>query len=275
VAATSHLTSGSLGGIFGHRSLIAQLTEREIIGRYRGSLLGLLWPFVTPLLMLALYTFVFGVIFGARRSGVGGEVAGIGEFAIVLFAGLTLHGVLAETLSQCPRLILSNHNYVKRVVFPLQILPVVTLGGALFHALISFVTLLAVQFAITGRLPLTFLLLPVVVAPFAVLALGIGWFLASIGVYLRDIDQILRPVTTALLFLSPIVYPLAAIPERLQPLLYLNPLTFIVEETRAVLIWGQTPNWLGLAIYASIALIIAALGLWWFQKTRKGFADVL
>lgn len=274
VAAPYSLADG-LGALSTHRSLIAQLTEREIIGRYRGSVLGLLWPFITPLLMLALYTLVFGVILGARRWGVGEAKVSIGEYAIILFAGITLHGVLAEMLAQCPRLINSNPNFVKRVVFPLQILPIVTLGGALFHALISFAMLLTVQLMLTGTLPLTFLLLPVVLIPFAILNLGVGWFLASLGVYFRDIDQILRPVTTMLLFLSPIVYPIEAIPQRLQPLLYLNPLTFIVEQTRAVLIFGQMPNWLGLAIYTIIALAFAAIGLWWFQRTRKGFADVI
>jgi lipopolysaccharide transport system permease protein len=271
---TGHAPSVGLVGLFAQRSLIAQLIEREVLGRYRGSLLGLLWPFITPLLMLALYTFVFGGVFGGRRWA-GGQETSIGEFAIILFAGLTLHGVLAEMLSQCPKLIRSNRNYVKKVVFPLEILPVVTLGGALFHALISFLMLLGVQLLLTGRLPLTFLLLPVVLAPFAILSLGVGLFLASLGVFLRDIDQILRPLTAALLFLSPIFYPLAVLPEPLRHLLYLNPLTFIVEQSRAVLIWGEMPDWFGLALYSMLAFVIAALGLWWFQKTRKGFADVL
>jgi lipopolysaccharide transport system permease protein len=274
MVATPYSLTDSLSALSKHRSLAGQLIQREIIGRYRGSLLGLLWPFITPLIMLALYTFVFGVVLHARRWGGVGET-NIGEFAVILFAGLTLHGVLSEILSICPKLVVSNYNYVKRVVFPLEILPVITLGSALFHALISFLMLLAVQFVLTEKLPITSLLLPIVVAPFALVALGLGWFLASLGVYFRDIEQILKPITTSLLFLSPIVYPLSAIPEQVRPLLYLNPLTFIVEQTRAVLIWGQMPNWLGLAIYGMIALVFASLGLWWFQKTRKGFADVI
>jgi lipopolysaccharide transport system permease protein len=135
--------------------------------------------------------------------------------------------------------------------------------------------LLAVQLLLTGRLPLTFLLLPVVLAPFALVCLGLGWLLTSLGVYFRDIAQILRPVTAAFLFLSPIFYPVSRLPDAMQHLLYLNPLTFIIEQTRSVLIWGQMPNWLGLAVYGMIATVVAAFGLWWFQKTRRGFADVL
>jgi lipopolysaccharide transport system permease protein len=269
-----YASSLGLRELVARRSLIGQLTEREVLGRYRGSFLGLLWPFITPLLMLALYTFVFGVVFGGRRWD-GSAQTTIGEFAIILFAGLTLHSVCAEMLAQCPKLIRANSNYVKKVVFPLDVLPVVTLGGALFHAMISFVMLLGVQLLLTGRLPLTFLLLPVVLAPFGVMLLGIGWFLTSLGVFLRDIDQVLRPVPMALLFLSPIFYPLDRIPEPFRALLYLNPLTFIVEQTRAVLIWGQMPNWWGLAVYGIVAMTVAALGLWWFQRTRRGFADVL
>jgi lipopolysaccharide transport system permease protein len=274
MAAPARLTGAGLGEIFAQRSLIAQLTEREIVGRYRGSWLGLSWPFITPLLMLALYTFVFGVIFPGRRLASGAEV-GIGEFAIFLFAGLTVHGVLAEMFSQCPKLIRSNANYVTKVVFPLEILPVVTLGSALFHALISFTALLAVQLLLTGRLPITCLLLPAVLAPFALFCLGLGWLLASLGVFFRDIEQILRPLTAAFLFLSPIFYPLSRLPDSMRHLLYLNPLTLIVEETRSVLILGQMPNWLHLLAYGMAALAFAAFGLWWFQTTRKGFADVL
>jgi homopolymeric O-antigen transport system permease protein len=272
MSTTALMTSGLLGVLAQH-SLITRLTQREVLGRYRGSWLGLLWPFITPLLMLALYTFVFGVVFSGRHWAGAGE--GIGEFAIILFAGLILHGVLAEVMSQCPKLIRSNRNYVKRVVFPLEVLPVVTLGGAVVHALISFMMLLAVQLLLTGRLPVTILLLPAVLAPFALFCLGLGWILTSLGVYFRDISQILRPITTALLFLSPVLYPVSRLPEVMQHLLYLNPLSFIVVQTREVLIFGRGPHWLGLGLYSVVALGFATLGLWWFQSTRRGFADVV
>jgi len=271
---TSHVPRLDIGGLFTQRSLIAQLTEREVVGRYRGSFLGLLWPFITPLLMLLLYTFVFGSVLGGRHWAGAGD-GSIGQFALIIFVGLTLHGVLAEMLTQCPKLIRQNRNYVKKVVFPLEILPVVTLGGALFHAFISFIILLVAQLAMSGQLPLTSILLPVVLAPFALFALGMGWFLTSLGVFIRDIDQILRPATAALLFLSPVFYPLSRLPDPWRHLLYLNPLTFIVEQSRAVLIWGEMPDWSGLALYSMIAFVFAALGFWWFQRTRRGFADVL
>jgi lipopolysaccharide transport system permease protein len=224
--------------------------------------------------MLALYTFVFGIVFGGRRWD-GASQSSIGEFAIILFAGLIPHAVFAEMLGLCPKLIRSNPNYVKKMVFPLEVLPIAALGGVLFHATISFTMLLVVQLLLIGRLPFTFLLLPVVLAPFALMVLGISWFLTSLGVFVRDIDQVLRPLTAVLLFVSPIFYPIDRIAEPYRALLYLNPLTFIVEQMRAVLIWGQMPNWFGLAVYGIIAMIVAALGLWWFQKTRRGFADVL
>lgn len=256
-----------------HRSLVLQMVVREIVGRYRGSFLGLLWSFLNPLFMLAIYTLVFGVVFRARW-GQSGETS-LTEFAILMFAGVITHSLFAEIATRAPSLILGNVSYVKRIVFPLEILPVVALGTALFHALVSILVLLAFQLALWGRLPATALLLPVVIAPYATLVLGVGWFLASLGVYFRDINQILGPIVMALLFLSPVFYPVSILPEPLRPFLFLNPLTFIIEQLREVLIWGRMPDWSGLGIYAIIAIAAAAAGLWWFQKTRKGFADVL
>jgi len=179
-------------------------------------------------------------------------------------------------LGRAPTLIVGNVNYVKKVVFPLAVLPIVALGAALFHALVSVIVLLIAQIILSGSLPpLTILWLPVVVAPFLFLLLGLTWWLASLGVYLRDINQILAPIITALLFISPIFFPSTALPEPLRPYLFLNPITVIVEQTREVLIFGNMPDFKALAIYSLVAIAIAIIGLFWFQKTRKGFADVL
>jgi len=256
-----------------YRSLTLQMIHRDVVGRYKGSALGLAWSFFNPIIMLGVYTFVFTVVFKARW-GVTPE-GGQAHFALQLFAGLIVHGLFAEVLNRAPGLILANGNYVKKVVFPLEILPLVPLGSALFHALVSLLVLLAAQLAIDHAIPPTLLLAPLVALPLCLLALGLGWLLASLGVFLRDIGQTMSLLTTMLLFLSPVFYPLSALPEAFRPFILANPLTFIIEQMRRVVITGQMPDWLGLGIYALAALVVAWVGFAWFQKTRKGFADVL
>lgn len=260
--------------------LVRQLTWRDIAGRYRGSAAGLLWSFLTPLVMLALYTLVFGVMFQARWSAAAPERAaavtdGHGSFALILFVGLILHGFLAECIGRAPSLILGNANLVKRVVFPLEILSWSTIGSALFHSAVSFVALLVIYALVQGTIQWTVLLLPVVFLPLTMLALGLVWFLSSIGVFLRDIGQVIPPVTTLLLFLSPILFPATSIPEPLRKLLFLNPLTIPVEQARALVIWGVMPDWWQLAAYTVVAILVAWGGLYWFNRTRAAFADVM
>jgi lipopolysaccharide transport system permease protein len=259
-----------------NRRLIVQMTQREIVGRYKGSVLGLAWSFLNPLLMLTVYTFVFSVVFKSRW---GAPVPGADEsrtqFAVILFVGLIVHGLFAEVTNRAPQLIVGNPNYVKKVVFPLEILPVVSLGAALFHSLVSLLVLLVVFAAVHGYLPWTAALAPLVLFPLVVLILGIAWILASLGTYLRDIGQTVGILTSLMMFLSPVFYPVSALPESLRPFFLANPLTFVIEQARDVLIWGRIPYWPGLAAYSLIALLVAALGFAGFQKTRKGFADVL
>jgi lipopolysaccharide transport system permease protein len=249
------------------------MTKREVLSRYRGSVLGLAWSFFNPLLMLVIYTFVFSGIFKARWEG-GGEESKV-NFAIFLFVGLIIHGLFAECLNRAPGLILSNVNYVKKVVFPLEILAWVALGSALFHATISLVVMLAAKWAFGHALSWTILLVPVVFIPLMLGTIGLTWFLASIGVYLRDVDQTISIITTALLFLSPVFYPVSALPENYRIVIWLNPLTFVIEQARRILIWGELPDWSGLAVYTLASVTVAWLGFWWFQKTRRGFADVV
>jgi lipopolysaccharide transport system permease protein len=260
-------------GLIRHRDLVWQMTKRDVIGRYRGSLLGVLWSFFHPLLMLAVYTLVFSGVFKARWGTSPEETTA--DFAVVLFAGMLVHNLFAECVNRAPTLVVSNPNFVKRVVFPLEVLPWVTMGSALFHTGAGLAALLGVL--LLGTLPLepTVLLFPIVLAPFVVLTMGLVWFLAATGVFLRDLSQTIGVATTVLLFLSPVFYASSAIGEPYRTLLRFNPLTFIIEQSREVLIWGRSPHWLGLLAYAGLGLSVAGLGFAWFQKTRRGFADVL
>ena len=256
-----------------HRHLILQMARRDVVGRYRGSALGLAWSFLNPLLMLAVYSFLFGVVFRSRW-GVDGEQGHL-EYALILFIGLIVHGVFAECVNRAPALLLQHASFVKRVVFPLEILPWTVLMSALFHATVSVAIWLLVA-AVSG-FPLSpvALLLPLVFVPLVLLVMGCAWFLASLGVFLRDVGHTVALVTTMLLFLSPILYPLSVVPPEYRVILRLNPLTFIVEQARAVLAHRMLPDFGGLAIVTAQNLVIAALGLWWFQRTRRGFADVV
>jgi lipopolysaccharide transport system permease protein len=256
-----------------HRQLIVQMTRREVAGRYKGSVLGLAWSFFNPVFMLAVYTFVFSVVFQARWGVDVNE--GKTQFAIVLFVGMIVHGLLAEVLNRAPGLILANTNYVKKVVFPIEILPVVSMGAALFHSLVSLVVLLVACVMFNGYLHWTAILTPLVLLPLIVLTLGLAWMLASLGVFLRDVGQTISIITTVMLFLAPVFYPVSSVPEKVRVFIMANPLTFIIEQAREVLIWGRLPNWLGLGIYTLAAMVVAWAGFAWFQKTRKGFADVL
>jgi lipopolysaccharide transport system permease protein len=219
------------------------------------------------------YTFVFSVIFKSRW-GVGGEESKT-QFAVVLFVGMMVHGLFAEVLNRAPSLILSNVNYVKKVVFPLEILPVIAMGAALFHCLISLSVLLAAFLLFNGYLQWSVVFIPLVLLPLVILTMGIAWMLASLGTFLRDVGQTIGIITMVLMFLAPVFYPVTAVPEDFRPWLMANPLTFIIEQAREVLIWGRIPDWTGLATYTLVAIAVAWAGYAWFQKTRKGFADVL
>jgi lipopolysaccharide transport system permease protein len=255
-----------------NRHLIVQLTKRDVLGRYRGSIMGLTWSFFNPLIMLTVYTFVFSVVFKARWSVAGEDKI---NFAIILFVGLIAYNLFAECINRAPGLILSNSNYVKKVVFPLEVLPSVALGSALFHAAVSLTVLLAAQLIINQRLPWTVVIFPVILLPLLLATMGFAWVLSALGVYVRDIGQVTTIFTTILMFLSPLFYPVSALPKAYQFWLQLNPLTFIIEQGRNVLIFGKTPNWTGLGVALAVGLVLSAGGFWWFQKTRKGFADVL
>lgn len=271
-AGTKSGFSDILLSLWDNRSLVRQMVKREVVGRYRGSFLGLLWSFVNPVLMLAVYTFVFSIVFKARW-GQGSDDKF--EFALLLFAGLIVFNLFSECVTRAPGLILANVNYVKKVIFPLEILPWVALGSALFHAAISLAVLLLFLAVVSPAIPWTAALLPLVMLPLLPLIMGLSWLFASIGVFVRDIGQFIGMAMMVLMFMSPIFYPASALPESVRDYLFLNPLTFIIEQMRDVLIWGKLPDWIGLAIYSAFAVLVAWAGFFWFEKTRKGFADVL
>ncbi|MCE2645189.1 MAG: ABC transporter permease [Burkholderiaceae bacterium] len=256
-----------------HRQLLWQLTLREMHGRYRGSWLGLAWSFVTPLLMLAIYTFVFAVIFGAKWGSRPAD--GTAHFAIFLFVGLIVYTVFAECVNRAALLVLASPSYVKKVVFPLELLPIPVVGSALFHAAVSVAVLLGAMVVSGMSVPWTVVLLPLVLLPLLLAVLGLMWLLGSLGVYLRDIGQVVTLLTTGLLFLAPVFYPVSAVPEPYRPLLELNPLTFVIESARRVAIDGVAPEATAWGLQLAIGALIAWCGYAWFQRTRKGFADVI
>lgn len=256
-----------------NHQLILQMTKREVVGRYKGSAMGLMWSFINPVFMLTVYTFVFSIVFKARW-GISGDDNKT-QFAVVLFVGMIVHGLFAEVVNQAPTLILSNANYIKKVVFPIEILSVISIATSLFHCIISLGVLLIAFVIFNGYLHLTVVFIPMVILPLAILILGLSWMLASISVFLRDVGQLTGMLTTVLMFLSPVFYPMTAVPDQYIPFIMANPLTFIIQQAREVLIWGHLPNWMGLGIYTVAATLVAWAGYALFQKTRKGFADVL
>lgn len=254
-------------------TLIWQFARREVLQRNKGSLLGIGWSLLTPLMMLAVYTFVFvGVM---RASWPGSETGGGTEFALQIFAGLTIFNLFAELASRAPRLILEQPNLVKKVVFPLELLPWITLSAGLFHAGISFLVLAGVTLLVRGALPVTAITLPLVILPLLPVLLGLAWILASLGVFVRDIAPAMGLFVSFAMFLSPIFYPASALPPTIEGLMMFNPLALIIENTRRVILQGLWPEWGALALYSAVAVIFSLIAAKFFDATRKGFADVI
>ncbi|MGH8147764.1 MAG: ABC transporter permease [Rhodanobacteraceae bacterium] len=255
-----------------HFALIVQMAKRDVASRYRGSYMGLFWSFFNPLLMLAIYTFVFGVIFHSRwNQHVTSHIA----FAMILFAGLNISTLYSECATRATTLIIDNTNFVKKVVFPLETLSWSVLGAALFHLLVSTVALLFIELIAIHHIPWTVVFFPIVIAVFMPFVAGTIWILASFGVFLRDLKQAIVIVTTAMMFLAPILYPMSMIPAQYRILLYLNPLTVPAMASQNVLFLGNQPRWDHLALYAVLSCLFAWAAFVWFQRTRKGFADVV
>lgn len=253
-------------------SLAVALTRREIEQRYKGSVGGVAWYVVQTLLLVAIYSLVFGAIFSARWIEAGREPT---SFTLALFLGLLFFNLFSECMQRAPTLMLSNVNYVKKIVFPLEILPVVTLAAALCNMAIGFAVFFATAALLQVSVSWVSILLPLIVAPFAMLVLGVMWLLASLGTYLRDVGHAIGMLVTLTMFLSPLFYPSAVLPAELRPVVAFNPLTFPMESARNAVLFGILPDPLNFVVYGAVALAVMALGYRWFTSTRRGFADVL
>lgn len=253
------------------RSLVWELTKREIAGRYRGASFGVVWALLQPFLMLGVLTLAFGEVLGSRWPGAEGTAG----FALILFVGLMVHGLLAECLGKASTLVTANASYVKKVVFPVGLLAWPVLASAVFHFVANAVVL-AVMLLVVGRTPpATLLLLPVVLLPLVLLCLGFVWGLASLGVYVRDVQYVVPPLVTAAMFLSSVIVPPDAVPDAWRFVFEANPLTPVVDAARAVALAGTMPDWSALAVQGAVALVVAIAGGALFARLRRGFADVL
>lgn len=255
------------------RQLFLKLLLRDFAERYRGSFLGLTWSLLLPLLSLLVFTFFFGIIFKMRWAGASN--GSLTDLALILFVGITLYNFLAECLNRAPSLILSHQNYVKNVIFPLEMLPAVMVASSLLTMGLMFSLVILLQATIGTGLSWTVLLLPIIVLPLVLFVLGLSWFLSSLGVFVRDTQQVMVPVVQLLMFMSPVFYPLSHLPEFIRPWLQLNPLAWVIEQARGVLLFGHSPVWTSYGFYLLASSLVALLGAYWFARTRKGFADVL
>ena len=256
-----------------NRTLLLQFVKRNIALRYRGSMLGLVWSFVQPLMMLCVYTFVFSVVFKARWGvDMGG---GRGAFAIIMFCGMAIFNIFSESVNACCVVVTGNPNLVKKVIFPLEILPIAQTVSSFILGMVWFILLFFGTVFIFGKISFTVLLLPLILLPLFLFTLGTACFAASLGVYVRDTSYVVQVVLQILFFMTPIFYPIQAVPERFRWPLRLNPLTLLIEEARKVFIYGQLPDWRFLGAAFLISLAVMQLGFVWFSRTKKGFADVL
>jgi len=263
---------GFMRSVFAHRELIFRLSRREVTQRFQGSTLGVAWMLLTPLLTAAVFTFVFSAVFQTRW---GGTQTGPFDFAILLLVGMAVHGIFAEAVGRAPLLIVGQANYVTKVVFPIEILPVVAVLASLVNAVITVTIVIVGQLLLNGVLHWTAIFWPLVIAPYLIFVAALVLFFAACGVFLRDLSQVVTLLVTSTLFLTPIFYPLDAVPGAFRTLMRLNPLTSIVEQSRTVIVFGGLPDFVSLALYTLCASIALALAFWLFQRLRPGFADVL
>jgi lipopolysaccharide transport system permease protein len=256
-----------------HKDLIHQFTKRDVQGRYRGTHLGIVLSLLRPLFMLVVFTGVFGYIFG----GTFGQHANESklDYALALFCGLVLFNFAAECFSRAPTLVLANPNYVTRVVFPLEILPVSVVGAGLAHLGISLIPLFFGMLFVHGSIPLTALYLPLILVPLVLLALGVTWFLASLGVFIRDIDSIVPVAVTVLMYASAIFYPINKVPPSFRPFLQFNPIAVIIDQARNVALWGIPLDWVQYTATLVASAVLMVGGYAFFMRTKRGFADVM
>ncbi len=254
-------------------SLVRELARRRIQNQYRASLLGRFWAFATPMATLAVYTFAFSVVLKARWGGNPDETRL--DYALTLFTGLMLFDLFTGCVGQASLIIVGHANFVKKVVFPLEILPIVLLFETLFNLVVSSLILIVALAIVNQGLPMTGLLFPLALVPLIMLTMGISWFLSSLGVFMRDVQQGVTIFTRLLFFLTPIFYPLSLVPEKLQSAIKMNPLTVIVDMARRTLVWGEMPSWTEFGAVTAFSFVVMILGYAWFMQTKHGFADIL
>ena len=259
--------------LLSRRDLIAKFAWRDVVGRYKGTYLGMIWSLLNPLMTLAVYTFVFGVILKARFTT--GPSGGYGAYALILFSGIIVFNVFSVCISRASLLIADNPNYVKRVVFPLEILPVAALGSSLVSAGLGLIVLIPALVIFSSKISSTMYMFPFTILPLCAMTLGLAWFLASTGVFVRDVGQVITVFLQLLFFVSPVIYPLSAVPERFQLLARINPLTTILENARRTLIWGQPLEWGWWALVTVVSVVVMLLGYLWFMRTKRTFADII
>jgi lipopolysaccharide transport system permease protein len=273
VTVKSATIAGLIETLVTKRDLVRQLASREFASRFRGSMLGSAWAIVTPLLLATVYTFVFNTVFKMRWTEA--DSPSNLNFAVYLILGLAVHGIFVECISRAPHLILSNPSYVTKVVFPLEVLPFVLLASALTNAGISITIAILLNWLVSGSLHQSIVFIPLIVIPYAIFISAFVMILAACGVYLRDLAQVVNVIIPVSLFLTPVFYPLTAVPSVVRNLMWINPLTFAVEQIRATTVAGLVPNLLGLLLYTTASLGALSVSFWLFQRLRKGFADVL
>ena len=263
----------ALESLWQGRGLLSQLVRRNIDIRYKGTMMGLVWMMVTPLVMLAVYTFVFGIVFKAHWGAWFGDSKA--AFALILFCGMTVFNVFGESVSGSVGTVTGNANYVKKIVFPLEFLPVSTVLSACFFGLVWLAILLFGTVFCFHKLYLTVVFLPLIFIPLVLFSCGFSWFVASLGVFFRDLSHLIGILLQVLCFMTPIFYSLEMVPARIRSVMLWNPLTLLVQSTRQVLIFGQWPDGAALGMVTLLSMAVFQGGYFWFMKTKRGFADVL
>ncbi|MBX3409921.1 MAG: ABC transporter permease [Phycisphaeraceae bacterium] len=258
------------------RGLFVQFTRREVAARHKGSVLGVVWNFLHPLMMLGVYTFVFAIVWQARWLPIGGDEGGRGAFALSVFAGLVMWEVFSGGVGTAPTIIVNNTNFVKKVIFPLEVLPLAQIGASAFVAGVSLLVLLAGNIALRGSVSPTLWLFPLVLPALFSLTAGLAWFVASLGVFLRDLRQIVSGLLLQVMFfMTPIFYPLERVPDPYQSVLRLNPMASIVDNARRTVLYGVQPDWASLGLVTLVGLLVMLLGYAFFMKSKRSFADVI
>ncbi len=254
-----------------HRGLIRSMVRRDLTSRYKGSVMGLAWAIITPAVTIAIFTLIFSGIFGARFGTEGGHLG----FAVYLFCGMLPWIAFSDGVQRAATAMTENINLIKRVVFPVEALPVNVALSAIVQQLIGTIVLLAAALFLQSKLQTTVVLMPILLIPQLLATIGLGWLMASLGVFIRDMPQFNQLFFSTWMYLTPILYPESLVPPNYRWLVNLNPMAPLIRSYRRVLLEGRMPDWKGLAVTTLFALSCFAVGYWWFERTKKAFADVL